>query len=161
MVEHLKRKNATPPEEDDLERTLEASISLTTTFCDSSRYGVMASYHQLEKLRGAILHAPRRFFDDELLDQIKMGLHLAENDHKKHVERGTCINEEPTIPKRRKKVANSKGGKGRSDDGVGSKKVRKGESDLRERSKKRTRRESGSSSRSGSGRDPKKGGRGR
>lgn len=113
LTEILKNRTGVAPTDDDLERTLEASISITTSFCDSTRYGVMASYHQLKRLRGAILHAPKRFFDDELLSQIRVGLEMAENDHRKHVEKGTCVEAEIPVnsrtAKRGKKTTKKKG----------------------------------------------------
>ena len=71
--------------DDYLAELLQQSVSQFTTVCTDARYGVMLDYHQLERLRRSEL------FGGTVAEQIAQAHALAEADHERHVEHGTCI----------------------------------------------------------------------
>lgn len=71
-----------------LEEQLEKSVSQYVTTCEGSRFGIMLSYHQLKRLE-------KNLTDPDVHKQIREALRIAEGDHRYHVKRGTCVEQEP------------------------------------------------------------------
>lgn len=72
--------------DDTLKEKLEQSLSQFTTACTDARYGIMLDYHELKRLEDTETGT--------VWDKVKDALRLAEGDHARHVEKGTCIQED-------------------------------------------------------------------
>jgi len=82
-------------EDEQLHEDLEASISQYVDTCESARYSISFSYHDLVLAERAVREYTTGRRQKQLLKEVRRVKRVAKDDHVRHEQRGTCILERP------------------------------------------------------------------
>lgn len=81
------------PDPDEERRRWEASNSMFTSFCDGAEYGLNLTHHELVWVAEKLLRRRRDPKAVAIAAKLKPLLDLSTPEHRRHEERGTCIEE--------------------------------------------------------------------